>query len=139
MLDPNLAVQRALFQAITQANVNLNGAIVPVYAYAPTSNLVPYILLDQVSTVPVTIAHACKIWECIFQLTILTSFQNVGDDEPSLEIQGQILDILDSKRIPITGNYSMNPVAIQLLRKASEYDQNSVNVLRYIRVKIQVY
>jgi hypothetical protein len=139
VLDPNLAVQRALFQAITQANVILNGAMVPIYAYAPTSATAPYILVDQVSTVPVTIAHACKMWECIFQLTILTSFVETGDDVPSLEIQGRILDILDSQRLPIKGGYSMNPISIQLLRKASEYDQNTVNVLRYIRVKIQVY
>lgn len=139
MPDPNLAVQRALFQAITQAAITLAGAPVPVYACAPGSTTAPYILLDQVSTVPLVEAAGCKIWECIFQLTILTSFNNVGDDEPSLEIQGQLVDALDHQRLPISAGYSMNPVTIQLLTKSSEYDQNSVNILRYIRVKIQVY
>ena len=139
MQDHTYAVQRALYQLINRAGLSLDDEKVAVYAYAPPGSSAPYILIDQVSTTPATATAACQIWECVFQLTILTSFQLAGDDEPSFQIQEQILSLLQGQQLELDGELQAQQISVTLLRKSTEYDQKSVNVLRYIRLRVLVY
>lgn len=113
--------------------------MVPVFAYVPPGSRAPYVLLDQVSSVPLAGTNACQVWECIFQLTVVTEFDNQGDDEPSYQLQEQLLNLLQGTTLVVDQELQAHPIQIQLLRKATEYNQKTVAVLRYIRLKVRVY
>ncbi|MET4072978.1 hypothetical protein ABIB44_000209 [Hymenobacter sp. UYCo722] len=119
----------------------MTGAPVPVYAYVPTEALAPYIVLSQVSTVPENGSMACRHWESVFQLTVLTEFPVAGQvsDLPALDIQGQVLAALDGQLLPLTNGFQMHPITIAQTRKLARYNQKTVEVLRYITVKMKVY
>lgn len=128
-------------QALRASGLVLGTKPVPMYTYVPSKAIAPYVVLDQVSTVPTTGSRACNHWESVFQLTILTSF-GVADqvtDAPTLDILGQLLAALDGVSLPLMDEFQMHPIQVAQTRKASRFNQNSVEVLRYITLKIKVY
>lgn len=139
MRDPNYSIQVALIKTISDANVTLNDVAVPVYAYVPPGTPTPYILLDQVSTVPQNGARACADWESIFQLTVVTSFKNVGDDTASLVVQEQLVELLHEQPLILSGDFQLNSMRVDLTTKTSSYDNNTLFILRYIRLKLRVF
>ncbi|WBA43167.1 DUF3168 domain-containing protein [Hymenobacter canadensis] len=141
MSDPNLIVQKALFSALNSSSITLNGAPVPLYAYAPSGAAAPYILIDQIVTLPVAGAVACAYWECFFQFTIITSFaiDGVASDGPSLEISGQILSALEGQVLDLDQGFQMNPLTVVRTRKYAKSDSHSLKVLRYIEVKVKAF
>ncbi|UPL50528.1 DUF3168 domain-containing protein [Hymenobacter sublimis] len=141
MFDPDIEVQKAIYAAVTTPVITLGDQVVPVYSHVPSTASAPYILLSQVSTAATSGAMACKYAECVFQLTILTSFPDPGIayDLPIYTISGQVVNALDGKKLPLADGYSMRPLVVDYKRNASRYNNNSLEVLRYIRVKTIVF
>ncbi|ALW86332.1 hypothetical protein AUC43_15315 [Hymenobacter sedentarius] len=141
MPSVDLVLQKALYGTLSTAGLTFNGNPVSVYANVPPTAGAPYVVLDQISTVPLNGNVACKHWESVFQLTVLTAFEVAGQvsDLPGLDIQGQIMAALDDQYLPLTDGFQMHPIQVSQTRKLSRFTQNSVEVLRYITLKMRVY
>jgi Protein of unknown function (DUF3168) len=134
-------LEAALLQALNAAAITLAGAPVMVCTYVPPQAVAPYVLLSQVSTVPENGNVACRHWESVFQVTVVTSFPVAGQvsDHPALAIQNQVLAALDGQLLPLTDGFQMHPVQVAQTRKLPRYNQKTVEVLRYITLKLKVY
>lgn len=139
-MDPNYEVQPALLATLLAANITLNGKAVPVYAYPPANAPAPFVLLDQVCTVPLASSMACWTYECQYQLTILTTFpvQGNGDDVPSLLISNQVVEAIENVTLPLGNGYHARPIQLRQLRKLTRASQNTLEVLRYISCSVIV-
>lgn len=139
MIDPNLAVQIALFTKLNSSNITLNNVVVPVLAYVPQNTPAPYVLLDQISTVGGVGSANCIEFDCIYQLSVITSFINIGDDLPSLTIQSELVELLHNKRLTLGDGFECSPLDASRTRKLVSYNDKLVYVMRYIELRMKVY
>ncbi|QNE38991.1 hypothetical protein F1C16_05195 [Hymenobacter sp. NBH84] len=135
--DPILTIQKAVFKALGEAQINYVSTPISIYEFVPESAPNHYILLSQQSCIPgATSAARCKVWECTILLDIVTGFPSIQQSTSTVagEIAAQVLEVLEGKRLELTNGFQMSPT--QLIMSNNLIDNKTkdmIDVHRFLR------
>ena len=140
MVDPQLSIQQAFYQALTTPALLRDASTFPVVVHAQAGSQ-EYLLLSQCTSVQTSASAACREWNCTLLLTIVTRFEqaNLVSEIPAYDLSEQVFSRLVDQRLDLVGGFSMSPIEVALANNLHEYDQQAVNVLRYLRLRFSVY
>lgn len=112
-----------------------------VFEYLPAGSVVPvYVLIAQPTAVALPGSVACRIWSCTLLLDCVTlceptSISGVLADE----LADAVLSRLDGVRLPLAGGLQMGDARLELLSAAEDYDSETIDVHRYVRMRFDLY
>ncbi|MBX0290112.1 DUF3168 domain-containing protein [Hymenobacter sp. HSC-4F20] len=139
--DPQLPLQKSVFQALGGTPILIAGQAIPVFEFAPSGAIPPCILITQQTVKPQGNLAGCKTWECSLLLDIITSFQ--GKNQVSSRLANQIAEVilsrLENQRLTLEGGFDMSPAGLELSTMLTDnVSQDTVDVHRYLRFAFTV-
>lgn len=140
MYDPQLAINTALYAALTTPPIPFEGNALPVYAHVPR-NADDYLLISQPTLVENPGFAACAAWDCTVMLSIYTGF---ADEEAVTELfayalSNEVLGRLLGQRLPLGFDFQMSPITVALATTTQSFDADKVCVARVLRLRFTVY
>ena len=140
MFDPQLAINTALYAALTTPPIPFEGDALPVYAHVPR-NADDYLLISQPTLVEGFGFAACASWDCTMLLSIYTGF---ADEETVSEsfayaLSNEVLMRLLGQRLALGGGLQMSPITVALATTTQTSDSDKVYVARILRLRFTVY
>lgn len=136
LFDPQLSLQKAVFKALSEAQISYQGNSIPVFEFVPTESPNDYILISQQAVIPASGTIACRRWECTLLLDIVTKFpaKNQASSLPASHIAEQVISVLLDKRLVLDGEFGMSPAQLSMSQSlVDNVTGEYLDVHRYLR------